>query len=211
MGIPQQGRRPRRATVRVECLETREVLSTTLGVGLAEPAGVPASAKIVSIRSLRTTVPLPFTAKFAGDYNTSTKNTLPGTTKTFLSGGGLSNRFLHGDYQMLVVDPGTGSADNATATAALFVKNVSNSGNLLVLDLVGDPVSRDAAGRLTRFTWTVNDGSGGTFSGSQGAGTATIRYPKVGARGIAPRNGSARIAFTGTLATNGGVTDSVTI
>ena len=90
-----------------------------------------------------------------------------------------------------------------TGTVYMFVKNYSNSGNLLILDLVGDPQSL-AHGVPTRMTWTVNSGSGGTFSGSTGQGTGQVLYTPGGH--LPPRAtgaGSFGVFFTGMINTNG--------
>ena len=57
---------------------------------------------------------------------------------------------MHGDLQMAIYPPADPSGQ-ATGLAALIVKNVSNSGNLLVLDLQGDTASVDRAMGPTRF------------------------------------------------------------
>src|SRR5262245_41976503 len=116
-----------------------------------------------------------FVAKFKGRFITGPGRLTDQASQTFISGGGTSNTFMHGDLQMAVYTPRDPAA-GTTGIAALIVKNVSNSGNLLVLDLVGDTQSLDRAGRPTRFTWTVDGSSGGTFAGADGQGTVKIRY-----------------------------------
>ena len=59
-----------------------------------------------------------------------------------------------------------------TGQAVMIVKNVSNTGNELILDLQGDPTSLDQMGRPTRYTWTVDPASGDLFTESTGQGTA---------------------------------------
>jgi len=92
-----------------------------------------------------------FVAKFAGSFVTGPGRFTDQATQSFIKGGGTSNAFLHGDLQMVTftpIDPG----GDVTGTAALIVKNVSNSGNLLVLDLQGDTQTLDRRGRPTRLT-----------------------------------------------------------
>jgi len=88
-----------------------------------------------------------------------------------------------------------------TGLAVLIVKNVTNSGNLLVLDLVGDTSTLDRAGRPTRFNWTVNGASGGTFSGATGQGTLEVLYRPDGR--AQARTGSVGLIFRGSVDTNG--------
>ena len=66
-----------------------------------------------------------------------------------------------------------------TGEAALIVKNVANTGNLLALTLHGDPQPGDH-GLPTRLTWTVDDNSGGNYTGATGQGTAQIVYFPAG-------------------------------
>ena len=61
----------------------------------------------------------------------------------------------------------------------MFVKNYSNTGNLLILDLQGNLQSL-FHGVPTQLTWTVNSGSAGTFSGSTGQGTGQVLYTPGG-------------------------------
>lgn len=64
----------------------------------------------------------------------------------YLAGGGNSSQFQHGDVQ-LAFYPTLDPAGIATGDASLTVKNVSNTGNALLLSLESDgPLVRD--GRL---------------------------------------------------------------
>jgi hypothetical protein len=144
-----------------------------------------------------------FVAKFAGNFITGPGRLTDQASQSFISGGGTSSAFLHGDLQMAVYVPRDPSS-NTTGLAALIVKNVSNTGNLLVLDLQGDTQSLDGAGRPTRFTWTVDGSSGGTFSGADGQGTVEIRYRPGGQLPKrASSAGNAAVIFRGFLNTNG--------
>jgi hypothetical protein len=144
-----------------------------------------------------------FVAKFSGSFITGPPRFTDQASQTFIKGGGTSNDFLHGDVQMAVYTPVDPNGET-TGIAALIVKNVTNSGNLLVLDLQGDTTSLDRAGRPTRFTWTVDGSSGGTFSDSTGEGTVEIHYwpgAKLPAR--ARSAGGAGVIFRGQIETNG--------
>ena len=90
-------------------------------------------------------------------------------------GGGISSAFLHGDLQLAFAIP-KDATQPITGQATLTVKNVSNTGNQLILDLQADPGSLDQAGRPTRFTWTQNPASGGIFTNGSGSGSAQIQY-----------------------------------
>ena len=46
----------------------------------------------------------------------------------------------------------------------MIVKNVSNTGNELIVDLTAVPGAVDRHGRPTQFTWTQNPASGGIFT-----------------------------------------------
>lgn len=145
-----------------------------------------------------------FVARFSGSFATGPARFTDQSSQIFIKGGGGSNAFLHGDIQMAVYPPADPSGET-TGLAALIVKNVTNSGNLLVLDIKGDATSLDRAGRPTRLTWTVDGSSGGTFSGATGEGTVRIRY-RTGASPLA-RSGGVGVIFRGRIETNGGVTD----
>ncbi|MFO0888420.1 MAG: hypothetical protein U0790_04645 [Isosphaeraceae bacterium] len=141
-----------------------------------------------------------FHARFSGSFRTGPGRYTDQATQVFIKGGGISTAFLHGDVQMSAftpVAPGT----QTSGLAVLIVKNVTNSGNLLVLDLQGDTSSLDRAGRPTRFTWTVDGSSGGTFSNATGQGTLDVSYRPDGK--IPSRTGSVGLIFRGSIATTG--------
>jgi hypothetical protein len=144
-----------------------------------------------------------FVAKFSGSFITGPPRFTDQASQTFIQGGGTSSAFLHADLQMGVYTP-VDPNHETTGIAALIPKNVSNSGNILVFDLQGDTTSLDRMGRPTRFTWTVDSSSGGTFSGSTGEGTVEIRYWRGGK--LPPRAwsaGGAGVIFRGRIETNG--------
>ena len=118
-------------------------------------------------------------------------------------GGGISTAFLHGDLQLAFAMP-KDPTQPIVGQAVMTVKNVSNTGNQLILDLQADPTSLDRAGRPTRFTWTQNPASGGIFTNGSGSGTLQIQYTPGGKR--PPRtfaSGTAGVLFQGLLyATN---------
>ncbi|WP_435018169.1 hypothetical protein TA3x_000115 [Tundrisphaera sp. TA3] len=148
-----------------------------------------------------------FTARFAGSFATGPPRFTDQASRIFIKGSGTSSAFLHGDFQMALYPPADRATGETTGLAALLDKNVANSGNLLLLDLQGDPSSLDRAGRPTRLTWTVDGSSGGTFSGATGEGTLEIRY-RTGVKNLArSRSGGVNVIFRGRIETNGGVTN----
>ena len=170
---------------------------------LLAQAGTPAAAVAAPQPTAHELAREKFVAKFSGTFLVGPGRFTDQASQTFLKGGGTSNAFLHADLQMAAYTP-VDPAGQTTGIAALIVKNVSNSGNLLVLDLQGNTASLDSAGRPTRFTWTVDGSSGGTFSGATGGGTVEIRYwhhgkLPAGARGA----GGAGVIFRGHIDTNG--------
>jgi hypothetical protein len=195
-------RQRRRSAPTLERLEARDL--PTAPTFLVRP---PDAARVAAADAAQPTphelARRAFVAKFSGRFTTGPGRLTDQSSQTFINGGGTSSAFLHGDLQMAVYTPRDPSA-GTTGTAALIVKNVSNSGNLLVLDLVGDATAVDPAGRPTRFTWTVNGGSGGAFSGAVGQGTVEIRYRPGGK---VPRRatsaGGAGVIFQGSIDTNG--------
>jgi hypothetical protein len=208
MGTVFEKIRPRRPLrLLVERLEGRDlptapallagpVSSVNLGSLLAQ-AGPQATATVPHLPTPHELARQKFAAKFSGSFITGRGRFSDQASQTFIKGGGTSNDFLHGDLQMAVYTP-IDPAGETTGIAALIVKNVSNSGNLLILDLRGDTASLDHTGRPTRFTWTVNGSSGGTFSGAAGEGTVEIRYRPGGK--LAARAG---VIFRGRIETNG--------
>lgn len=143
-----------------------------------------------------------FSAMFSGPFTTGPGQLTDQASQTYIQGGGNSSAFLHGNIQMVSFVPKDPSQP-ITGTAALIVKNVTDSGNLLILDLEADPQSLDRAGRPTRFNWTVNDGSGGTFAGATGQGTAEVRYRPGGKLpSRAWGAGTAGVVFRGQIATD---------
>ena len=90
-----------------------------------------------------------------------------------------------------------------TGSASLIGKNVSNTGTLLGLDLQFDPQSM-VGGLPTRFTWTVNGTSGGTYSNANGQGTGQIIYfPSGRLPSRALGAGHYGVIFRGMVATTG--------
>lgn len=174
-------RRPRRRFAPgCEGLETRELPSTTAmlasGSLLATPRAIGGAGGTSSTNSV--SIPLlyrPFTARFQGPLVVGRPRGEGYLSQTYLYGGGNSSAFLHGDIQMAYFTP-TDPAQPIAGQAVMVVKNVSNTGDELVVDLVAVPGAVDRHGRPTQFTWTMNPSSGGSFSGGDGSGTVQLIY-----------------------------------
>ncbi len=119
-----------------------------------------------------------------------------------MRGGGTSSAFLHGDFQLAFYPPAVpGGA--TTGVAALTVKNVSNTGDQLGLDLAG-VVPPPTPGRPFVLNWTVNGTSGGSFAGAVGSGTVQIRLrPGARLRHDSGGAGVADVIFRGSVVTTG--------
>jgi hypothetical protein len=177
----------RRHRLSLEALEVRDVPSSSAliagsgGLNLIVPStaamplqtpGTPTSHELARER---------FSARFKGPYVVGPPRFTDQVSQTFLYGGGISTAFLHGDLQLGFAIP-KDPAQPIVGQAVMIVKNVSNTGNELILDLQGDPSSLDRAGRPTRFTWTQNASSGGIFTNGNGSGTLEIQYTPGGKR-----------------------------
>jgi len=168
----ERGRRDRAVRRRpvVEILEGRDLPSAAAAIGTA---GRPGAAAIRAVRARDQ-----FSAAFSGSYSPGPARSDDESGRFGFRGGGTSNAFLHGDILMSVSFPGD-PAGSLGGTASLFDKNYTSSSNVLILDLQGDPADA-REGRPVRLTWTVADGSSGTFTGAEGEGTVEVRYPPGG-------------------------------
>jgi hypothetical protein len=142
-----------------------------------------------------------FRATFSGQFFEGPGRSADQKSQGFLSGAGNSSMFLHGDFQMATVryeDP----AKPSQAIALLIPKNITNSGNQLSVEMEAVPGSVDRFGRPTLWTWTVDSGSGGTFDGAVGSGTAQVIYMNKRIRNGWP-SGNFNILFKGNVGTTG--------
>lgn len=203
----RDNRSRRRLTLAIEGLEVREVPSSssliaasgglsltpsTTGIVPSQASGTPTAHELARER---------FSARFKGPFVVGRPRFTDQTSQTYLYGGGISTAFLHGDLQLAFAMP-SDRAQPILGQAVMTVKNVSNTGNQLILDLQADPSSLDRAGRPTRFTWTQNAASGGIFTNGTGSGTLQIQYTPGGKR--PPRAfsaGTAGVLFQGSLFT----------
>jgi len=143
-----------------------------------------------------------FFAAFNGTYAVGKGRIAGQSLRTYLNGAGTSNLFLHGQVQVGIaspVDPAMGLA----GTASLFDKNYAQTGNILILDLEGDP-GTSGDGRPRQLTWTVSDNSSGSFTGASGQGTLTISYHRGGRRQpLSIDSGRMGVQFRGQIAVTG--------
>ena len=197
----------RRFSLVFEGLEVREVPSSSSliaasgGLSLITP-----STGISPLQASQTPMPHElarerFSARFKGPFVVGLPRFTDQVSQTYIYGGGISTAFLHGDLQLAFAIP-TDRTQPIVGQAVMTVKNVSNTGNQLILDLQADPTSLDNAGRPTRFMWTQNAASGGIFTNGSGSGTLQIQYTPGGKR--PPRafaSGTAGVLFQGTIFT----------
>ena len=140
-----------------------------------------------------------FTAHFLGTSQTGPGRLVGQVSQTLIAGAGTSTAFLRGNLRRTYSIPADPSAP-ITGKAALYDLNNPNSGSVLMVDLVADRSDLDVRGLPTRMTWTVGDGSGGTFTDANGQGTVEIHYRTAGKN--SPRvflSGRAAVVFRGQL------------
>lgn len=193
MAPPDRRRRPRRPTF--ERLEARRVPST----GAASPAfATPDRAVVVRQSGPVALKQARFVAALGGSYTIGPGRLAGQAWQTYLVGSGTANAFLRGDFQLAFATPSDPSGP-ALGLATLVPRDNFQTGSLLVLDLESRGPA-DPLGRTTRFTWTVNDASSGTFANADGEGTLELRLVP-GGRVPRPARESGRVAtlFLGTL------------
>jgi hypothetical protein len=190
-------RSDRRFAPAFEGLEIREVPSSTalLASSVLVPAAAGGAGSGGTDQGPSSPIPLlfrPFSGRFQGGYVVGPPRAAGQVSQTYMFGGGNSSAFLHGDLQLAYFTP-TDPTQPVFGQAAMIVKNVANTGDLLVVDFTAVPGAVDRRGRPTEFTWTEDPASGGVFS--QGAGSGTMRL--IYAPGHFPGQGNLRQAFAG--------------
>jgi hypothetical protein len=177
-----------------EGLEMREVLSSSALI--ASSVLIPAAAGGGGTgQGSSFSIPLlfrPFSARFQGGFVVGTPRAAGQVSQTYMFGGGNSSAFLHGDVQLAYFTP-SDPTQPTYGQATMIVKNVSNTGNILVVDLTAVAGAVDRHGRPTQFTWTQNPASGGAFSQGTGSGTMRLIYSP----GHFPGQGNLHNAFYG--------------
>ncbi|WP_165227510.1 hypothetical protein [Aquisphaera insulae] len=187
---------------RIERLEVREVPSTTamLATGALLPTTKgTASSYTMPLRTSR------FQARFQGPFVVGAPRASVERSQMYMFGGGNSSAFEHADLQLGLSTPADPSQP-IVGQAVIMVKNIGNTGNELVLDLTQVPGAVDRRGRPNKFTFTQNDGSGGSFSAGEAQGVMTLIYSAGKFPGLkdlrqARGSGNLGVIFKGTIGT----------
>ena len=186
-----------RAALRAQSFQTRELNAFMQAQqGLYPPGNVqPTPTELAHEK---------FVAKFVGTYETGQPRFTDQFRQVGVLGSGGSNQSLHINLQMTLFPPADPNAPQ-TGQAALFPKNVAETGTLLALDLTAPPTG--VLGQTpNQWTWTVNGNSGGNYLNASGngvgQGTMTIKLiPNRGSRNFPA--GKAVIIFKGLIRTGG--------
>jgi len=141
-----------------------------------------------------------FTAKFSGRVLEQPPRLQDQTRQFFIIAPGNTNQFLHGTLQMRyytpnstpipIIDPITGgvavdpqgvplvSTQFATTGTLSMSDRSTQSGGVILANLVGRVGNEDRFGRPTLFTLNLNGGggSGGIYASAVGTGTVSIVY-----------------------------------
>ena len=205
-----------RPAIAVEGLESRALLSSFPSAGMHHVHTLPSAAISSAERALGAAVDLGaptanelakqrFTARLTGSFVTTTGRFQNQPLQGEIVAAGGSNQSLRINSQMqffLYRDPTV--APNGQI--ALTPKNVSSTGNLLLLDLTADPNSLVHGILPAHYTWTVNGGSAGLWQGATGTGTLDVGFRLNKAPHGVHSMGKAQIAVKGLIQTNHGLT-----
>jgi hypothetical protein len=221
----------RRSRPGIERLEDRELLSfygarhavprfapprpvAQLGPAVPASGGTVSANNIVGAPPPDLGAPTPkeaakshFVAKLSGSFETASgryqKQPIQGELLT--TGGSTQALRLQSQMQFFLYnDPNI----LPNGQINLSTKNVGNTGSALLLDLTGDPTSL-VHGLPTRYTYTVNGGSGGFWLGATGTGTLDVHYVfSSRSQGIHSR-GKAFVVINGTVVTSHGLTADI--
>ncbi len=159
----------------------------------ATPTGQPTPAEIAREH---------FSALFHGLYTTGPGRFTNEALRTHIVAPGTTNQFLHGNAIFEFITP-LDPSQPETGIVALYNRNSSNTGTILVLDLTGTPPAIPTQ-PPTHFTWNVDPASGGAYTGATGSGTLTLAYKQHGR--LQPHSytsGSAAAVFSGSVNTVG--------
>jgi hypothetical protein len=230
------GDRNRRRVLRVEGLETRELLSVVpLFIGNGQPSH--RSALVASgsslqalagdaaggsdgINSTQTDQPTPtphelarqrFVAKLDGTYVIGPGRFSNQAAQVQILAEGGSNQSLHVTLHMGIFTPTDTVNGTTTAIAVIFPRNVAETGSILALDATAPPPS-NRVGIPTHYTWTVDSSSGGIYlaAGGFGTGQGTIDIHFIPGGKIpkgATGAGRAILVFKGMINTGGVFSD----
>ena len=135
-----------------------------------------------------------FTAKFTGNVQEQSPRLLDQKQQFYFLGPGTSSGFLHGTAQVRYYTPNTrpltfpdptdptGPPITEIVTVTTGTISMSDrstqSGGVILANLVGSTADEDRLGRPTHFNLTLNGGggSGGIYASSVGSGTLDIAY-----------------------------------
>ncbi len=141
-----------------------------------------------------------FTAKFSGRVLEQPPRLLDQSRQFFILAPGNTNQFLHGTLQMRyytpnpspipIIDPATGlvaldaqgvplvETQFATTGTLSISDRSTQSGGVILANIVGSIDNEDRFGRPTQFTLSLNGGggSGGIYASATGTGTVNIVY-----------------------------------
>lgn len=221
--------RARRHAPRLERLESRDLPTFTLihhATGLApallaaatpgQAATTSASASGGSISASQTSGPVlgpptpreaakqHFIAKLKGNFVTTQGRfqNQPVQGLILATGGSNQSLRLNAQFQFFLYSDANFPP---TGQIALSPKNVSSTGNLLLLDLTADP-TMTSHGLPTHYTWTVNAGSGGLYLNATGQGTLDVSYSLVNRPIGVHGKGTAIVVVRGMVVTTHGLT-----
>lgn len=169
---PPRARRAPRLAPAIEGLEGRLALSTVAAVAPRVAKAAAATVETPPQFPLRYSK---FTGLFQGSYMVGAARQPGFATQLYMTGGGNTSAFYHGNVQVVIYVPEDRSQP-AIGQANLIPKGSGDSGDLLLVDLTAVPGHVDKGGRPDLFTWTVNDDSGGDFTSGEGSGTVQLTY-----------------------------------
>jgi hypothetical protein len=215
------GGRDRRRVLRVEGLETRELLSLTPflyrsvavhqhSTANLSAASIQADAATGGSITMPTGQPTPqelarqrLSAKLSGTYQMGPGRFTSQAAQVLILAVGNSNTTLHVNIQMAIFTPSDPVNGATLAEANLSSRNVGSSGSTLDL-LTTTATNLDALGVPTHYTWTVGPSSGGLYSNATGGGTIDIDLiPNRKAPRGATSAGRAFVVIQGSVNTSG--------
>lgn len=146
-----------------------------------------------------------FVSKTAGTFVTQPGRFSGEPLQGLILATGGSNQSLRLNVQMqffLYNDP----TQVPTGQIVLTPKNVSSTGNSLVLNLTADPTSLAHGLLPTHYTYTVDGNSAGLYTGATGEGSLDVHYNLYRRPSGVRSGGTAVVVIQGTVITNHGLT-----
>lgn len=183
----------------LEGLEGRIALSTAAvaAPGIARAAATMSPTPQFPLRYTK------FTGLFQGSYTVGPARQAGFSTQLYMTGGGNTSAFYHGNVQVAIYVPDDRS-EPAIGQANLIPRGSGDSGDLLVVNMTAVAGHVDKGGRPDLFNWTINDNSGGQFTSSEGSGTVQLTYfPSRKLPSGAVAAGRLGLSFRGTIGVDG--------